>query len=91
MLAAKPTFTDLVGALVAIGGVVIVGYLAVTGSEQAGGAIVALVAAATGWLFRGRLEQPRDTPTPTTPSTPPAPAPPTPTTPSTPPGGRGAP
>lgn len=64
MLSAKPSFTDLVGAVVAIGGVGVVSYLAISGSEQAAGAIVALVAAATGWLFRGRLEQPRENPIP---------------------------
>lgn len=67
MLSAKPSFTDLVGAIVAIGGVGVVAYLAINGSEQAAGAIVALVAAATGWLFRGRLEQPRENPSPPNP------------------------
>lgn len=59
MFSAKPSFTDVVGAVVAIGGVGVVSYLAITGSEQAAGAVVALVAAATGWLFRGRLEAPK--------------------------------
>lgn len=63
MLTAKPSFNDVVGALLSVTALAVVAYLAcVLKSEQSAGAIIALLAAASGWLFRGRVEKTESSP-----------------------------
>jgi hypothetical protein len=58
MLSAKPSFNDLIGALVGLVALAVVAYLAAfLKSEQAAGAVIALLSAAAGWLYRGRVEK----------------------------------
>jgi thiol:disulfide interchange protein len=57
-LAEKPSFNDIVGAILGLVALAVVAYLAaVLKSEQAAGAVIALLAAAAGWLYRGRVEK----------------------------------
>lgn len=56
-----PTFNEIVGGALAFVGVAVVGYLAVMqDSEQAEGALIALLAAAVGWLYRGKVQNPEE-------------------------------
>ena len=58
MLKEPPSFNDLVGAIVGLTALIVVAYLAAfLKSEQAAGAVIALLAAAAGWLYRGRVEK----------------------------------
>lgn len=62
MLRAKPTLTEAAGvliALVTLGGVT---YLAVVGVEQAQGALYTVLAAAAGYVYRGKVERPSEPP-----------------------------
>lgn len=59
MLVSRPTFNDLVGAVLATAGLVLLGYLAVAfQSEQAEGALISLLSAAVGYIYRGRVQAP---------------------------------
>lgn len=61
MLAARPSFNDIVGAVLATAGLALLGYLAVAfQSEQAEGALISLLSAAVGYLYRGRVQAPTD-------------------------------
>lgn len=65
-----PTFAEVVGALMALASLGVAAYAAVVlQSEQALGAILALLSIATGYFLRGKLQRP------TTPDTPPTPTP----------------
>jgi hypothetical protein len=67
----KPTFVDVTGALLAAAALAGVLYLALfQHHEAAAGALIAVLSAATGYVFRGRVAPPADTPAPQ----PPAPA-----------------
>lgn len=58
MLSAKPAFNDLVGAVLAVLGLAVLSYLAIAfTSEQAEGALISLLSAAVGYLYRGRVEK----------------------------------
>ena len=55
-----PPFRELVGGTMAVLGLVALIYLAaVLKSAEATGALVTLVAGASGWLYRGRVADPR--------------------------------
>lgn len=73
MLSARPAFNDVVGAILAAVGLGGVMYLAIAfQSEQAEGALIALLSAAVGFIYRGRVQSPpEDNPAP--PPTPPEP------------------
>lgn len=59
MLSSKPAFNDVVGAVLATAGLTLLGYLAVAfQSEQAEGALISLLSAAVGYLYRGRVQAP---------------------------------
>ncbi len=65
MLSGKPTFNDVVGALLALMGLAVLAYLAIAfTSEQAEGALISLLSAAVGYLYRGRVEKQTDAPPP---------------------------
>ena len=58
MIKEPPSFNDVVGAVVGLVALAVVAYLAAfLKSEQAAGAVIALLAAAAGWLYRGRVEK----------------------------------
>jgi hypothetical protein len=68
MLAGKPSLTDVTGTLLALVGLGVVAYLAVAfQSEQAEGAIIALLSAAVGYVYRGRVQPPDPDPGPPAP------------------------
>lgn len=55
----RPTFNEVVGAALAVVSVGVVSYQAIfSASDQAEGAVIALLAAAVGWLYRGRVKPP---------------------------------
>ena len=59
MISAKPAFNDIVGAVLATAGLTLLGYLAVAfQSEQAEGALISLLSAAVGYIYRGRVQAP---------------------------------
>lgn len=63
MLSGKPAFNDLVGAILATAGLILLGYLAVAfQSEQAEGALISLLSAAVGYIYRGRVQSPPEAP-----------------------------
>lgn len=63
MLSAKPAFNDIVGAILATIGLAVIAYLAIAyQSEQAEGALIALLSAAIGYIYRGRVQSPPETP-----------------------------
>jgi hypothetical protein len=65
MLSGKPTFNDVVGALLALLGLAVLAYLAIVfTSEQAEGALISLLSAAVGYLYRGRVEKQTEPPPP---------------------------
>lgn len=55
------TFEDVLRGALAMGGLGVVGYLAVAGGAQiaplAAGALISLLSAAVGYLFRGKVEK----------------------------------
>lgn len=55
-----PPFREIVGGTMAVSGLLALIYLAtVLKSDAATGALVTLVAGASGWLYRGRVADPR--------------------------------
>ena len=63
VLSSRPAFNDLVGAVLGLSALGVVGYLAVVlQSEQAAGAVIALLSAAAGWVYRGKIQQPGEPP-----------------------------
>lgn len=65
MIKEPPSFNDVVGAVVSLVALTVVAYLAAAlKSEQAAGAVIALLAASAGWLFRGRVEKTEPPPPP---------------------------
>ncbi len=65
MLSGRPTFNDVVGAVLAVAGLAVLAYLAIAfQSEQAEGALISLMAAAVGYLYRGRVEKQFEPPLP---------------------------
>lgn len=65
MLAAKPTFQEVVAALLTVATAVVICYLAVTtANETVIGLLGGVLAAATGFYLRGRVEKPEPPPPP---------------------------
>lgn len=53
-----PAFEQVVGGVMALGALGIIGFSVVTtGNEQATGALIALMAAAVGFYYRGKVEK----------------------------------
>ena len=54
-----PVWSDLIGGILALGALLVLAYVAVVlGSEQAQGALTAVLSAATGYYLRGKIEKP---------------------------------
>lgn len=55
----ETSFAEKVGALMALMAMLVIAYLAVAGgSEQAAGGLLAVLAAATGFFLRGKVQAP---------------------------------
>lgn len=54
----KPTFNEVIGALITVISLLVVALAAMKGSAEAMTALVGVVGAATGYFLRGRIKEP---------------------------------